>query len=97
MVVFPLLRLVMGRFTHFAGKIVVMIVMMLVEPIRAGGLGTKQPNIFRILRNRFGLAGTTHMLVETHHPVAGTHHHMQVVGDQENAAAPHFSDIGDQW
>mgnify|MGYP001355093141 CR=1 FL=1 len=51
---------------------------------------------FRLADNAFGPPGATDMMVQTNNPVRGGHDHVQIMGDQQDAAALAVPDVGDQ-
>ena len=79
-----------------AGKCVCVVVVMLIDAEAGGGFRAEQPHIFGVPRNRGGPALAADMPVEADHTVTCAEHHMQIVGDKENAAAAIVSDRRDQ-
>ena len=73
-----------------------MVMMVMVDAERRGGLGAEQPHVFGMARHGVGYAGATDVAVETDHPVALCHHDVQVVADQQHADAALLSQPADQ-
>ena len=60
------------------------------------GLGAEQAFIFGMFGDGFRHARTAHMVVQAHNPVACAEHHVQIVRDEQNAAAPRVPDCFNQ-
>ena len=59
-----------------------MIVMVLIPGKSNAGTRAKQGSVFFAFGNGRGGAVATHMTVQTHHQIGGSHYQMQVMGDQ---------------
>ena len=79
-----------------AGKRVRVVVAVLVDAEARGGSRAEQTHIFGMPRNRTGPALAADMPVEANHAVTCAKHHMQIVGDEEDAAAAAVADRRDQ-
>ena len=81
---------------HAAIRQMGMVVVVAVDRQRLGGTAAEQFQIFRALADHLRRATAADMAVEADHRIGLGHHHMQVVGDQQDTAAGPVADRFDQ-
>src|SRR5690606_1602407 len=74
------------RQPHAAVRQVGVIVMVTVDRQRLTCTRAEQPRVFGAPHDALGRTATAHMAVQADHHIGLSHHHMQVVGDQQDAA-----------
>jgi hypothetical protein len=62
------------------------VMVMFIDRQRGGGAGAEQSLVLGARGDHRRCAGATDMAVEADHPVSGGHDHVQIMGDQKDAA-----------
>lgn len=81
---------------RMAGEIVIVVVMMGIDRQFPAQLRAEQRQVFRMDKDRFRRAAATDMAVQAEYPVGFRHDQVEVVGDQQHAAASPVADQADQ-
>src|SRR5690349_13370971 len=80
---------------NFPGAVMMMVVTVLVDRQRFG-MAAEHCQIFRVAADIRRMAGAADVPVDADDGVGTCHHQMQVMGNQQHAAATRPADLGDQ-
>lgn len=73
-----------------------MVVRVHIDSDLAGGAGAEQRNVFGMAAHRFGCTRAADMAVEADHTLGCGHHDVQIVRDDQHAAAVLVTDLTDK-
>src|SRR5918996_3313784 len=91
-------RFLRGRFLRhdLAGEIVGMVVLVRIDREARGRARAEQRHVLGVAAHRLGPARAADVAIEADHAIGRRHHDVQVVADQQHAAAAPVADLLDQ-